>query len=76
MTKERYDLTDESLEHLLDLLFLYQSQVIVRLGEVVVVGMFDYEGLRRFLKTKGYRYVYFLEVSYGYELEVPVLLER
>lgn len=52
MTKERYDLTDESLEHLFDLLFLYQSQVIVRLGEVVV-GMFDYEGLRRFLKPKG-----------------------
>lgn len=75
MIKERYDLTDESLEHLFDLLFLYQSQVIVRLGEVVV-GMFDYEGLRRFLKTKGYQYVYFLEVSYGCELEVPPSIER
>lgn len=75
MTKERYDLTDDSLEHLIDLIFLNQSQVIVRSREVVV-GMFNCENLRRFLKTKGYQYVYFLEVSYGCELEVPVLLER
>jgi hypothetical protein len=72
--KEKYELTESSLDYLLDMLFLRQHQVIVR-SDSVVVGMFGYEELRRFLKTKGYQFVYFWEVSYGYELEVPVLLE-
>lgn len=71
--KEKYELTASSLDYLLDKLFLAQHQVIVR-SDNVVVGMFGYEDLRRFLKTKGYHFIYFLEVSYGYELEVPVLL--
>lgn len=74
--KEKIELNPESLPLLLDRLYKYQSQVLVRIGGTVVLDFLELEGLRNLIAIKGYPHVWVVSKSYGYELDVPPSIER
>lgn len=74
--KERVNLNTETLQELLKRVYAYQSQVIVRLEGDIPLGLFELIDLSEFLNTKEYSYVTVVTKSYGFELEVPLTIER
>ena len=74
--KENFELNTETLPVLLSKLYRFQSQVIVKLEGGVILGMFELIDLSEFLATNGYPQVTVISKSYGYELEVPLTVER
>lgn len=75
--REKVDLTTpEVIQELLVKLYKHQSHVIVRIGKVVVLDMLEQVGLRELLAVNGYLQVTVVSKSYGYELEVPLTIER
>lgn len=74
--KEKVEINSETLPHLLEKLYKSQNHVLVRINGTVILDLLDLDGLKKFLITKGYPYVTVVSKSYGYELEVPTLIER
>lgn len=74
--KENFELNTETLPVLLSKLYRFQSQVIVKMEGGVILGMFELIDLSEFLATNGYPQVTVISKSYGYELEVPLTVER
>lgn len=74
--KECVNLNNEGLQALLKRVYAYQSQVIVRLEGSITLGMFELIDLSEFLNVQGYSQIVLVSKSYGYELEVPLTIER
>lgn len=74
--KECVNLNNEGLQALLKRVYAYQSQVIVRLDGSITLGMFELIDLSEFLTVQGYSQITLVSKSYGYELEVPLTIER
>ena len=74
--RERVNLNTETVKEILKRVYKYQSQVIVRLEGGIPLGMFELIDLSEFLTIKGYSYVTVVTKSYGFELEVPLTVER
>ena len=75
--REKVDLTTPKvIQELLVKLYKHQSHVIVRIGKTVVLDMLELAALRELVTTNGYPQVTVVSKSYGYELEVPLTIER
>lgn len=74
--RETFNLTIDLIPSLLEKLYKYQTQVIVRIDGTVVLGMFEAWDLQELFVKNNYSEVTLVAKSYGYELEVPTSLER
>lgn len=74
--KEKVELNSETLPQLLEKLFKSQNHVLVRINGTVILDLLDLDGLKKLLITKGYPHVTVVSKSYGYELNVPLSIER
>ena len=74
--REKVELNSEALPLLLKKLYKSQNQVLVRINGKVVLDLLELDGLRNLLISKGYPYVWVVSKSYGYELDVPLSIER
>ena len=74
--RETFELTIDLIPSLIEKIYKYQNQVIVRLDGVVVLGMFELWDLQDFFVNNNYSEFTIVVKSYGYELEVPSSLER
>lgn len=74
--KECVVFNQATLSELLGKLYQFQNQVIVKLDGGIVLGMFELMDLTDFLVAKECPYVTVVTKSYGYELEVPLTIER
>lgn len=74
--RETFDLTIDLIPSLLEKLYKYQTQVIVRIEGTVVLGMFEAWDLQELFVKNNYSEVTLVVKSYGYELEVPTSIER
>lgn len=74
--REKVELNSETLPSLLKKLYKSQNQVLVRINGKVALDLLELEGLRNLLISKGYPHVWVVSKSYGYELNVPLSIER
>lgn len=74
--RETFELTLDLIPSLIEKIYKYQTQVIVRIDGVVVWGMFEAWDLQELFVKNNYSEVTLVAKSYGYELEVPSALER
>lgn len=74
--RETFELTLDLIPSLIEKVYKYQTQVIVRIDGVVVLGMFEAWDLQELFVKNNYSEVTLVAKSYGYELEVPSSLER
>lgn len=74
--RETFELTIDLIPSLIEKVYKYQTQVIVRIDGVVVLGMFEAWDLQELFVKNNYSEVTLVAKSYGYELEVPSSLER
>lgn len=74
--RETFKLTIDLIPSLIEKIYKYQTQVIVRIDGVVVLGMFEAWDLQELFVKNNYSEVTLVAKSYGYELEVPSSLER
>lgn len=74
--RETFDLTIDLIPSLLEKLYKYQTQVIVRIEGTVVLGMFEAWDLQELFVKNNYSEVTLVVKIYGYELEVPTSIER
>lgn len=71
-----FELTLDLIPSLIEKIYKYQTQVIVRIEGVVVLGMFEAWDLQELFVKNNYSEVTLVAKSYGYELEVPSSVER
>ena len=74
--RETFEVTINLIPSLIEKIYKYQTQVIVRIEGVVVLGMFEALDLQELFVKNNYSEVTLVAKSYGYELEVPSSLER
>lgn len=74
--KEKVELNLDTLSQLLEKLYKLQSHVLVRIDGTVILDLLDLDGLKKLLITQGYPYATVVSKSYGYELNVPLSIER
>lgn len=74
--REKVELNSETLPSLLKKLYNSQNQVLVRINSKVVLDLLELDGLRSLLMVKGYPRIWVVSKSYGYELDVPLSIER
>ena len=74
--RETFEVMIDLIPSLIEKVYKYQTQVIVRIDGVVVLGMFEAWDLQELFVKNNYSEVTLVAKSYGYELEVPSALER
>lgn len=74
--RETFEVTIDLIPSLIEKIYKYQTQVIVRIDGVVVLGMFEAWDLQELFVKNNYSEVTLVVKSYGYELEVPTSIER